>query len=277
MANRLRAHDNAAMSPATHPSPPQTPDLGPAPGPEVELRPPPLTVYAGSLAMVAAGGLTAALAIAIAVAHGRAATGTVVGVAALGTALLAAGTALLWRRSRQRGTLRLHERGLALRRRGRAQAVAFATVDRLTVDERERLANGVPVGRSQRVVLAGRDGSLAFSHLAAVAGPDPVCELVAERMLAELRERGSVAWGPHARLTTVGVEVTGRLGLAGGRRRQVPYSGGIQTRGDGAVLDLVAPAERKRFLRLRAAGRNFRPGLAVLELMVAEAERRPEY
>ncbi len=135
----------------------------------LELRPPSLDQYAGSMALL----VLAAAAFGYAVWSAMRGDDAIAsGSAGLGLGLAASAAFFLLRRERRRATLRRFSHGLACSRRRRTRVFPYDEIRSLALLETEELANGVPAGLRRRLGLRSERARFTLLHVASLGEPD---------------------------------------------------------------------------------------------------------
>ena len=148
----------------------QLAQLGEPAGEPLEIEPPPLRQYAGSMALLALA--AAAFAWAGWTFFRGESEEMAIGSAVLGLGLAAAAAFFLWRRENRRATLTLFGQGVTCSRRGRTRAFPYPEILSLSLRENEKLNNGVSVGLRRRLRLRSAGDRFALTHVAPHGQPD---------------------------------------------------------------------------------------------------------
>ncbi len=196
----------------------------------LELEPPSLNQYAGSLALL----VLAAAAFGYAVWSGSRGNETLaVGAAVLGLGLALSAAVFLLRRERRRATLGRFSQGLTLSRWGKTRGFPYDELRSLALKETEELANDVPVGRRRRLSLRSERARFTLLHVAPNDQPDVFGSWLdgAVDGMADAAERGLAGGRPLAgkgwQLTPAGLRIGTRetpvaeLGAVGIARRRL--------------------------------------------------------
>jgi hypothetical protein len=142
--------------------------LGAMRGAPIDVPPPTLRFYWGSIALAFCAVVFAGVTVWAFPSSGRDSDRIAVAVifGTLAAVLGAAATVTLVRRAARRCRVTLHDLGFAIVRRGRTQVVRYDEVESLSVREKTVLNNGVPAGLEQRFTFRGRFGVAKVEHFA---------------------------------------------------------------------------------------------------------------
>jgi hypothetical protein len=163
-----------------------------------------------------------------------------------------------------------HENGLAIRPRlGRHREILLSEIRGLRAEKRfgwygestgfELLD---PRGRTISGHVLTRNHDMAPGLLR-----DRIAELMADRLLARMKEEGTVRWGADSRLSQEWIH--GRD--ASGIERSIPLSRGLRFISDGHRLRLYCPGSLEAFLFLDLSQQDAYPGLLVLQHLIERA------
>lgn len=165
--------------------------LGNPLGQPVNMGPIPIRMMLGLVLLLILG--LAGLALGLALDEARV-------IAYVGATLCLGAVALLIQRQNQKGTLQLHERGVAFTRKGKRLELPFAGVKVLTLKEEQALNNGHQVGFERRLRMEGPEGKIAFKHTSRHGQADGVGSFVralfdgmAEAQAAKFATGGSLS------------------------------------------------------------------------------------
>jgi hypothetical protein len=225
--------------------------LGAPAGEPARFGPLPLGHYAGSILLVLAG---------IALLFGLADPLLRIPVLVGAVVCIAPGAYLLYRRTRNRGTLTPHERGVAVALASRRFAFTFDELERVTVVQKEQLNNGVRTGLRRSVALQGASDRVRFESFTRDNTPDTVGEAAEARVMSGGSLRGA-GWAVDS------------AGLRAKRGAPVPLAEITAAGIHQDRLSLWRGEEAEAFFTVAAASANAR----VLHALVARRlERQPE-
>ncbi len=196
-------------------------DLGSETGPLVELQPMPLRLALGSWFLPLLAGLGSTISMLLVLAIEAPELQWMLAGSVLVVAVVAA--ALLIRRSRSRTWLRPHQLGLMLQRGGRTSVIVYSAIHDLTLDDREMLDNGAPVGRDRRLVLRHSGGRLFLRQAFMTAGEDHYAVLL-DQLVAAVADAVEARIGGGGVLTGKGWLINAMGLRIGSRAESLPLS-----------------------------------------------------
>ena len=158
--------------------------LGPVVVKRMELSPPPLGEYVGSILLVVLGVAACGLGALIAL-GGESGTGLVLGI--LGVPMLALGVVSLVRRSGLRCALTVHAQGLVISRKNGDALIPYSQVQDFSLTEKEQLNNGKHAGMLRLLDFTWVEGRSRVSQFAK-AGQQDTFAPVLNQLLTELAD-----------------------------------------------------------------------------------------
>ncbi len=148
----------------------------------MELQPPPIRLYLGTLVLMVLGVLGTGGGLFLAVMEGQPAA---LVAAVPGLALLIPGVIHLVRRAALRGALTVHEQGLVLSRKGMDELIPYGQMRDVALKEEQKLQNGTSVGMLRTLRFTSEEGPRQVSQFARTDEEDtfaPVLSLLLRKL-----------------------------------------------------------------------------------------------